>query len=604
MKHPKRRQRLAPSSKSIGFTSASAFRMEMLEDRQLLSATIELRTPSGGKNVTVTGVGQVINLDVWAVVRGADDDATNDAFQSAHGSFLSSDVSGGTAAGTLSATVLSPFDATASQNGTQADLDGDGDLDVGSNNDAQPTGYFIARAGGLQGGTNPAPAQFRIGTVSFTVTSLKSGGTTEINYRRRDFSLGVEWAEEFDSKVQGTDELLIGAPVVLSDPPPTATASAANLTSGGGGTYSFTVRYDDNIAVKSSTFDNNDIRVTGPNGFNKLATKVSVNASGDGKSRTVTYRIAAPGNVWDSTDNGTYTIALQGNQVSDTSNHFIAANANLRKFTVNVPKAVLAADGTLIVNGTNGNNTINLSLVSGSVRATVDGVSKSFTATSVKRISINGLAGNDTITIGAGVRGSAVDGGVGNDTVTGGTGNDTLVGGDGNDRLNGGDGNDWLKGGNGNDNVAGNNGNDRLDGGNNGDVLLGGAGEDPADYSGRNVGVVVLLDNINNDGQGGELDNVRTDVENVWGGSAGDRITGSSAANSFKGNGGNDTLFGGDGNDTLDGGGGADQLSGQGGNDRLLARDGVIDIVDGGAGSDSAQVDGNDKRTSIETLLA
>jgi Ca2+-binding RTX toxin-like protein len=604
MKHPKKRPRMASSSKLVGFASASAFGMERLEDRQLLSATIDLRTTSGGKNVTLSGVGQVINLDVWAVVQGADNDATNDAFQSAHGSFLSSDVGGGAAAGTLSATVLSPFDATSSQNGAQADLDGDGDLDVGSNNDAQPTGFFIARAGGLQGGTNPAPAQFRIGTVSFTVTSLRGTGTTEINYRKRDFNLGVEWAEEFESKVQGTGELLIGAPVVISDPAPTATASATNLTSGGGGTYSFTVRYDDNIGVKSSTFDNNDIRVTGPNGFNKLASKVSVNASGDGKSRTVTYRIAAPGNVWDSTDNGSYTIALAGNQVSDTSNHFIAANPSLGHFTVNVPKAVLAGDGTLIVNGTDGNNTINLSLVSGSVKATVDGVSRSFAAGSVKRININGLAGNDVIAIGAGVRGSNVDAGVGNDTVTGGTGNDTLVGGDGNDRLNGGDGNDWLKGGNGSDHLAGNNGDDRLDGGNNGDVLLGGAGIDTADYSGRNVGVVVLLDNINNDGQGGELDNVRTDVENVWGGSAGDRIIGSSGANFLKGNGGNDSLSGGDGADTLDGGGGADQLSGQGGNDRLLARDGVIDQVDGGIGTDSAQVDKGDKRVSIETVLA
>ena len=134
--------------------------------------------------------------------------------------------------------------------------------------------------------------------------------------------------------------------------------------------------------------------------------------------------------------------------------------------------------------------------------------------------------------------------------------------------------------------------------------MIGGAGNDTADYSSRTSGVVVLLDNINNDGTPGELDNVRSDVENVWGGKGGDRIIGSSLANYLKGNGGNDSLFGGDGNDTLDGGSGADSLAGQAGNDRLLARDGVIDIVDGGAGTDSAQVDSNDKRTSIETLLA
>jgi len=614
MKH--RKKRAASSSKFVSFDNASPCRIERLEDRQLLSATIDLRTTSGGKTVNITSVGQVVNLDVWAIVTGSDSTATNDAFQWAHGSFLSSDVSGGAAGGTLAASVASPFDATASSNGTQKDLDGDGDLDVGSNDNTQPNGFFVARAGGLQGGSDPAPAKFLIGTVSFTVTSLKSGTSTRINFRPRDNVLAAGWAEDataqdvnFKNPHSGT--FAAGTPVVLSrsqtpvddTTAPSATLSAPNLTSGGGSTYSFTVKYDDNVAVKSSTFDNNDIRVTGPNGYSKLATKVSVNATGDGKSRTVTYRITAPGNVWDSIDNGTYTVSLQSNQVSDTSNNFIAAKT-LGTFVVNAPKAVLAADGTLVVNGTNSNNTISLSLVSGSVKATVDGVSKSFVATSVKRISVNGLSGDDNITIGAGVRGSSVDAGAGNDTVTGGTSNDTLSGGDGNDHLNGGDGNDWLRGGNGKDALNGNAGNDRLDGGNDVDVMLGGAGNDTADYSGRTTGVVVLLDNINNDGASGELDNVRNDIENVWGGNAADRIIGSSAANFIKGNGGNDTIFAGDGNDTLDGGGGADSLLGQAGNDRIQARDGVIDVVDGGAGSDSAQVDKTDKRTSIETLLA
>ncbi|HEV8290406.1 MAG TPA: calcium-binding protein [Tepidisphaeraceae bacterium] len=607
---------MAPSSKFVAFENASPCRMERLEDRQLLSATIDLRTTGGGKTVTLTSVGQVINLDVWAVVTGADATAADDAFQWAHGSFLSSDVGGGAAGGTLSASVLSPFAATAASNGGQADLDGDGDLDVGSNDNSRPNGFFVARAGGFQGGHDPAPAQFRIGTVSFRVTSLKAGTSTNINFRPRDNVLAAGWAEDataedlnFKNPVTGT--FAAGAPVVLthSQPPagdstpPTATLSAANLTKGGGSTYSFTVRYDDDVAVKASTFDNNDIRVTGPGGYSKLAAKVSVNAVGNGKSRTVTYRITAPGNIWDSIDNGTYTVALVGNQISDISNN-VAAPRTLGTFSVNVPKVVLGADGTMIVNGTNDNNVIALSLASGSVKATVDGVSKSFAVTSVKGINVNGLGGDDGITIGTGVRGSNVDAGAGNDRVSGGTGNDIMIGGDGNDRITGGGGNDWLRGGNGNDNLAGNGGNDRLDGGAGEDVMIGGVGIDTADYSSRTRAVIVLLDNINNDGESAELDNVRNDVENIWGGKGADRIIGSSGANSLRGNGGNDSLFGGDGNDTLEGGGGADSLSGQAGNDRLLARDGVIDIVDGGAGTDSAQVDKTDKRTSIETLLA
>jgi len=79
----------------------------------------------------------------------------------------------------------------------------------------------------------------------------------------------------------------------------------------------------------------------------------------------VTYRITAPGNIWDSIDNGTYTIAIEGSQVSDNFGRFITAST-LKTFAVNVPRAVLTADGTLIVNGSDSNNTIALSLVNGS----------------------------------------------------------------------------------------------------------------------------------------------------------------------------------------------------------------------------------------------
>jgi Ca2+-binding RTX toxin-like protein len=614
MKHSKRRQRMAPSSNFVSFDSnASPCRMERLEDRQLLSATIDLTTTSGGKSVNITSVGQVVNLDVWAVIRGADSDAANDALALVMGSFKSSN--GGGILGDLSATLDSSITGEGSSNGTRTDLDGDGDLDVGSNDNSQPNEFFIAQPGTQNPivGSGAAPARIHVGTVSFTVKSLASSGSTSINFAPRVHSNIAQWYEDSNFKTNDTGTLSVGTLVVLSKGTSgggggtDTTAPSATLTapavSAGGSTYSFTVKYTDNVAVKSSTFDNNDVRVTGPNGYNKPATKVSVNATGDGASRTVTYRIPAPSGVWDSVDNGTYTIALAGKQVSDTSGNFIAAKT-LGTFAVNVSKVVLAADGTLIVNGSNSNDNINLTLVNGAVRANTANVSKSFAATSVKRINVLGLGGDDIITIGAGVRGANVDGGAGNDAITGGTGSDTLSGGDGNDRLAGGDGNDWLRGGNGNDNLLGNGGNDRLDGGNNSDVMIGGAGNDTADYSSRTAQVVVLLDNINNDGQSGELDNVRNDIENVWGGSAADRIIGSSAANVLKGNGGNDTLLGGDGNDTLEGGGGADSLAGQAGNDRLLARDGVIDIVDGGAGSDSAQVDSTDKKTSVETLLA
>src|SRR5262249_52029815 len=87
----------------------------------------------------------------------------------------------------------------------------------------------------------------------------------------------------------------------------------------------------------------------------------------------------------------------------------------------------------------------------------------SVSASSVRRIEVNGLGGNDTIDLDSKAHGgqpirvpAVIRGGPGNDTIRGGAGNDRIYGGPGNDILYGGAGNDFLDGGK---------GDDRLDGG-------------------------------------------------------------------------------------------------------------------------------------------
>jgi PA14 domain/FG-GAP-like repeat len=106
--------------------------------------------------------------------------------------------------------------------------------------------------------------------------------------------------------------------------PPTANLTAPIVIVGQLNS-TFTVVYSDTTAVTRSTIDSQDIRVTGPNNFSQLATVVSVSSAQDGSPLTVTYSITAPGGVWDVPDRGTYTIALQANQVSDQDGNFIAA---------------------------------------------------------------------------------------------------------------------------------------------------------------------------------------------------------------------------------------------------------------------------------------
>ncbi len=108
--------------------------------------------------------------------------------------------------------------------------------------------------------------------------------------------------------------------------PPIAKLTSANLAVVDAADYSFTVLYQDDTAVKRSTIANQNISVTGPNKFSQLATLVSVNSASDAGFLIATYRISAPGGAWDSADTGTYTIALQANQISDLDGNFTPAS--------------------------------------------------------------------------------------------------------------------------------------------------------------------------------------------------------------------------------------------------------------------------------------
>lgn len=173
---------------------------------------------------------------------------------------------------------------------------------------------------------------------------------------------------------------------------------------------------------------------------------------------------------------------------------------------------------------------------------------------------ICGLGGNDTIN---GLSGTdTIDGGTGNDILSGGENNDAIDGGTGNDTINGGNGNDSLTGDSGNDSLLGGAGNDALQGETGADVFSGGTGTDTAKYSEKTTGLTIDIDSNADDGATGEKDNIKTDVEDITGGSGNDTITGSSVANTITGGSGSDTINGASGNDALNGGNGTDSLNG------------------------------------------
>ncbi len=169
------------------------------------------------------------------------------------------------------------------------------------------------------------------------------------------------------------------------------------------------------------------------------------------------------------------------------------------------------------------------------------------------------------------------------DTARGGTGDDFLVGYSGGDTLDGGPGNDEFEPGPG------------------GDDVIGGEGYDVMVYWKGDRPVSVTLDDQPNDGEPGEGDNIRGDVEDVTGGDGNDTLTGNAAANVLKGDLSGDASSG---NDDITGGEGVDAMLGQGGNDTLRARDGHAESVDCGPGADTAFVDMIDTVRACETVHA
>jgi hypothetical protein len=117
-------------------------------------------------------------------------------------------------------------------------------------------------------------------------------------------------------------EPVTGAPrqqtAVLSAPPPAAPGVAAAA-------YTFTVRYYDADGVNTAMLGAGDVRVTGPAGYDQVASLVKLVPGHDPRQVTAVYGVPVPGGSWDRTDQGTYTFALQASQVRDLAGTAFAA---------------------------------------------------------------------------------------------------------------------------------------------------------------------------------------------------------------------------------------------------------------------------------------
>jgi Ca2+-binding RTX toxin-like protein len=264
-----------------------------------------------------------------------------------------------------------------------------------------------------------------------------------------------------------------------------------------------------------------------------------------------------------------------------------------------IVRANLGADGNDVVNGGSGVDTATYDERAEPLTLSLDDVANDGspgTGSDNIHTDVENLVGGASNDILSGSnQPNTLDGGPGNDTESGGDGADAVDGGDGDDNLGGEDGDDTVSGGTGSDAVGGGAGNDalrgddgedRLDGGTGADDFSGGNGSDLADYSSRSQGVAVKLDDVPGDGEFGENDNVRADVENVNGGGGPDTLIGSGTGNALDGGAGEDYSDGGAGSDTLTGGDAGDVLRSRGASE--------ADTINCGPGPDFVIAKAND----------
>ncbi|MEA2710042.1 MAG: hypothetical protein QOF78_2643, partial [Phycisphaerales bacterium] len=185
------------------------------------SITLDLRVHgSGAKEIDVSSIGESIVLDLFARCDGMDADATNDTLTILGGCFQSA--SGGLGVDLLGLQPAAPFNGLGSSTGIAQDLDGDGDLDVGSNNPALSTGFYMVRTP-----TAPRPQQpggFLIGSVAVTVASL-GGHSTEVNWLQRQNTIAsLAYFDGSTTPVRvALSSITSTAPVVIRAPGPNPT---------------------------------------------------------------------------------------------------------------------------------------------------------------------------------------------------------------------------------------------------------------------------------------------------------------------------------------------------------------------------------------------
>ena len=132
-----------------------------------------------GQKLVFPTVGQNVTVEVFSIVSGVAANAATEGFQSFLSGDILSDNNGAVKGDFQNPTLIPGFDSGAPSVGALADLDGDGDIDLGSNNLTFVQGQHITvRSASVTIGNADGltPSEFRLFTVTFHVTQVANPG--------------------------------------------------------------------------------------------------------------------------------------------------------------------------------------------------------------------------------------------------------------------------------------------------------------------------------------------------------------------------------------------------------------------------------------------
>ncbi len=105
--------------------------------------------------------------------------------------------------------------------------------------------------------------------------------------------------------------------------PPVAIAKAADITSLNPFAQFLNMTFWDDVSVLNTSVAAGAVRVTGPNGYNQLATFYDKTPATDGIKVAARFYVGGPGGTWNGAANGVYSISVEPNVVRDVAGNFM-----------------------------------------------------------------------------------------------------------------------------------------------------------------------------------------------------------------------------------------------------------------------------------------